>query len=512
MSAMQRGYLATQSKNFSEAAAWFQQAAAENPKDPQPLACLGQSLCWLGRREEGIVHLRQSGSLLLRKARNTRDVGQALLMVEQLQYWGDYPGALELARQAVQINNAEVRGLQLLALTYARLNQNPEALAAARQALRLAPGDAALNILQASLEAADKQYDAARRRLEKVLRQAPAPEEAFLAHKELAAVLDKLGAYGEVFAHLHAAAAASAALPAVQAQDAALVPAMLKTNQAEFDAELLGRWAGAEFPQDPPAPIFVLGFMRSGTTLTQEVLGAHPAVFLADEAGLIAGVAQELERMLPGLPNTPRRLRHLGFDGVAHLRRFYRDKARQRFGGKLGGRVLLDKTTMNTIDLGLINCVFPDAKVVFVMRDPRDVCLSCLMQAMAPTPSTVHLLSWRGTAEFYAQTLAWWMHIRQRLTLPFIEFRYEDAVAEFEPTFRRVFDFLGLPWNPGVADFHRRAAGRYVASPSRGQVAQPLYNSSVARWRRYPAEFAAVADLLEPFVDAFGYAPLPPGR
>jgi len=502
---MQRGYIATQSNNFAEAAEWFQQAVVENPKDPQPLACLGQSLCWLGRREEGLAQLRRSGGLLLKKARNTRDVAQALLMVEQLQHWNDYAGALELARQLVRINAAEVRGFQLLALTYSRLNQNEEALAAGKQALRLLPDNAVLNILQASLEAADKQYDVARRRLEKVLRQALNPEEAYRAHKELALVLDKLGEYGQVFAHLRASTEASARLPAVQAQDAALVPNMLKTNQAEFDAGLLGRWAGAEFPADLPAPIFVLGFMRSGTTLTQEVLGAHPDVFLADETDLIVGVAQELARMLPGLPNTPQRLRRLDFDGVLHLRRFYWERLRQRFGVAEGKQVFLDKTTMNTIDLGLINCVFPDAKVVFVMRDPRDVCLSCLMQIMIPTPSTVHLLDWRGTAEFYAQTLAWWLHIRQRLTVPFIEFRYEDAVAEFEPTFRRVFDFLGLPWDPSVAGFHRRAAGRYVASPSHSQVAQPLYHSSVARWRHYEPEFAAVSDLLEPFVSAFGY-------
>jgi len=507
MSAMQRGYTATQSNNFSEAAEWFQQAVAENPKDPQPLACLGQSLCWLGRRDEGLAHLRRSGGLLLKKARNTRDVAQTLMMVEQLQYWSDYPGALELARQLVRINAAEPRGFQLLALSYSRLNQNQQALAAGQQALRIAPGNAALNILQATLEAREGQDEAAKRRLEGVLRQALNPEEAYRAHKELALVLDKLGEYGQVFAHLRASTEASARLPAVQAQDAALVPNMLKTNAAEFDTELLGRWADAEFPADLPAPIFVLGFMRSGTTLTQEVLGAHPEVFLADETDLVVGVVKELERMLPGLPNTPRRLRQLDFDGILHLRRFYWDKARQRFGDKIGGRALLDKTTMNTIDLGLINCVFPDAKVVFVMRDPRDVCLSCLMQTMAPTPSTVHLLSWRGTAEFYAQTLAWWMHIKQRLTIPFIEFRYEDAVAEFEPTFQRVFDFLGLPWNPAVANFHRRAAGRYIASPSFGQVAQPLYHSSVARWRHYKPEFAAVADLLEPFVNAFGYAP-----
>jgi len=505
MSSMQRGYIAMQSQNPAEAAEWFQKAVEETPKDAQAWACLGQSLCWLGRRDEGLDHLHRSGSLLVKKARKTRDVAQALMMVEQLQHWGDFTGALELARQAVQINNAEVRGFQLLALTYSRLNKNKEALAAAKQASRMVPDNPVLNILQASLEATDKQYEPAKRRLERVLQLSLKPEEEYRAHKELAIILDKLREYAQVFPHLHASAQVSGLLPEVKSQDAKLVPAMLKTNQAEFDADLLGRWAGAEFPADQPAPIFLMGFMRSGTTLTQEVLGGHPDVFLADETDLVMSVVGELEKMLPHLPNTPQRLRQLDLEGVKHLRQFYWEKARKRYGDKMNGRVFLDKTTMNTIDLGLINCIFPDSKVVFVMRDPRDVCLSCFMQIMIPTPSTVHLLTWWGTAEFYALTMAWWIVVKQRLTLGFIEFCYEDAVSQFEPTFQRIFDFLGLAWDPSVADFHRRAAGRYIASPSFNQVAQPLYSSSVARWKHYEADFAPVADLLQPYITKFGY-------
>ncbi|MFM8330568.1 MAG: tetratricopeptide repeat-containing sulfotransferase family protein [Candidatus Methylumidiphilus sp.] len=509
MSSLQRGHAAIQSQNPAEAAEWFLKAVNENPKDPQALACYGQSLCWLGRRSEGIAYLRQSGSLLLKKARKSRDVAQALMMVEQLQYWNDYAGALDIARQAVQINGAEVRGFQLLALTYSRLNQNKQALATGRQALRLAPDSAVLNILQATLESGEKMHEAARRRLEKVLQQRLSPEETFRAHKELARVLDTLGDYGPVFAHLHASAEVSGLLPEVQKQDAALVPRMIKANTAGFDRELLGRWAGTEFPQDQPAPVFLIGFMRSGTTLTQEVLGTHPGVFVADETDSIVALSHELDKMAPGRFG-PDRLRDLDLQGVLRLRQSYWDKARARHGDQIGGRLLVDKTTMNTIDLGLINCVFPDAKVIFVMRDPRDVCLSCFMQIMIPTPSTVHLLTWRGTAEFYAQVMAWWMHVKQRLTLDFIEFRYEDAVADFEGTFRGVFELLALPWNPAVAEFHKRVAGRYIASPSFSQVAQPLYSSSVARWRHYAAEFAAVEDLLAPFIGAFRYGDEPP--
>ena len=290
-------------------------------------------------------------------------------------------------------------------------------------------------------------------------------------------------------------------------QDPALVPRMIQTNTAQFDRELLGRWSSADFPEDQPAPIFLLGFMRSGTTLTQEVLGAHPDVFVADETDLIHSVVQELERMLSGEDNTPARLRRLDWPGVLHLRGFYRDRARMLYGEKLGKRRLLDKTMMNTIDLGLINVLFPDWKVVFVIRDPRDVCLSCFMQTMIPTPSTVHLLTWQGTADFYAQIMNCWMTVKPRLSLDFIEFRYEDAVADFEGTFKRVFDFVGLSWDPKVSEFHKNAVGKFIGSPSHAQVAQPHYSSSVARWKHYQPEFESVDEFLRPFLTAFGYEP-----
>ena len=160
---------------------------------------------------------------------------------------------------------------------------------------------------------------------------------------------------------------------------------------------------------------------------------------------------------------------------------------------------------MNTIDLGLINCLFPDAKLVFLLRDPRDVCLSCFMQTMIPTPSTIHLLTWQDTARFYAQVMDWWLTVKPRLTMDFIEFRYEDAVFHFETAFRQVFDLLGLNWDPAVADFHKKAAGKYIASPSFSQVSQPLYSSSVGRWRHYAAEYAAISNWLQPFISEFGY-------
>lgn len=503
---MRLGQTAIHNKNLPEALRWFSQAAQENPKDPQVLACLGQTLCWQGRRDDGLKYLQQSGQLLSKKARKSRDVKLVVDMADQLQHWNDYPGSAELCKQAIQIDPRYVRSYQLLALSHSRLNQKKAALQAGKQALKLVPDSAMLAILLATLEIDGGDKTSASRRLQKVL-QNPLlkPEEKFRAHKELARVLDKLGEYDQVFQHLHAAGQVAPRLPEFQRQDAKLVPNMLAEYQQAFDAELLSRWANNTFSSELPAPVFVLGFMRTGTTLTQEVLGAHPEVFVADETDLVAATINELKRLFPQQSSVPQMLRELDQDGVAHLRSFYWQRAKALFGDAIGSRLFLDKTTMNSIDLGFINCIFPDSKVIFLLRDPRDVCLSCFMQTMIPTPSTVQLLTWHDTARFYAQVMAWWAELKPKQSVNYLELRYEDAVFEFETTFRRVFDFIGLEWNPAVADFHKQAAGKFIASPSFSQVSQPLYSSSVGRWQHYAVEYDSIAEQLQPAIEAYGY-------
>ena len=502
-----RAQAAAEAKDDATAVRFFEQALAEAPDDAAIHMGLGQSLCQLGRRNEGTAHLLQAGLLLLPAARQSRSIAALLVPISLLQRWSDFSAALQLAEQAVGINSADTRIHPLLALTYSQLNRTADALVSVKRALELDPENSMLHILQASLEVDAGQSASAKLRLEDVLSYELTAQEEFRAHKELARALDKLGDYEQAFSHLHAAGRFASAVPEISTQNKALIPTMLKVNRAGFDRELLGRWSSATFPQEHPPLTFLVGFMRSGTTLTQEVLDAHSGVFVADEADFIWATQRELHRMDPTDASTADKLDRLDLAGVLHLRAFYWNRVQQRFGDQIGQRMLVDKFTMNTIDLGLINVIFPDAKVVFVMRDPRDVCVSCFMQLMAPSPVTAHLLTWLDTAAMYAAVMDWWMYIKQQMTMACLEFRYEDAVLQFEPTFRTVFDFLGLQWDASVADFHKRAAGKFISTPSRAQVAQPLYTSSVTRWRHFESEFAPVADLLTPFVSAFHYEP-----
>lgn len=504
---MQRARAATQSGRLAEAVQWYRQVVLEDPDDIEARASLGQALCMLGHRHEGLPYVREAGQYLLENAADDGDIGAVLQIVQQLQRWNDFAGALALAEPAARLDPANARAFQLLAISHAQLHHKDAALQAGAQALRLAPDDTMMQVLQGSLEADAGRLDDAKTRLEALLSRRIEPRAEFRARKELARVLDRQGEYDRVFAELHVAGALGRTLPEYAQQDRALLPNLIDANRAGFDPALLGRWSAADFAQDRPAPVFLIGFFRSGTTLTQAVLDAHPDVFVADETDFIWSVQRELHRIDPSPGSTADKLRRLDRTGVQRLREHYWKRAQARFGDTLARPLFVDKFTLNTLDVGLIQCVFPDAKVLFVMRDPRDVCLSCFMQLMVPSPATAQLLNWQDTADFYARVMDWWLHIRPLLALPTLEFRYEDAVAGFDPTYRRVFEFLGLAWDPAVAQFHRHAAGKFIASPSRSQVTEPLYASSVGRWRHYAQAFAPVSGRLARHIEAAGYAP-----
>src|SRR6185312_13066045 len=171
-------------------------------------------------------------------------------------------------------------------------------------------------VLQASLEADAGQHEAARARLERLLQSALDPRQAFRAHKELARVLDKLGEHQRVFPHLHKAAALSGSVPEIAEKNPDTMPAVIRSNRAGFDRDAVGRWAAADLPQERPPPVFLIGFMRSGTTLTQEVLGSHPQAFVSDESDLISATQRELHRLDPARLGTADKLSRIDRDGV----------------------------------------------------------------------------------------------------------------------------------------------------------------------------------------------------
>ncbi len=259
-----------------------------------------------------------------------------------------------------------------------------------------------------------------------------------------------------------------------------------------FDAATLQRLHGGG---DPSAlPIFVLGMPRSGTTLTEQIIASHPDVHGAGELPDLLAIAH---RQVAGSGAVfPGNIADLDQSGLGAWGADYVAALQ----GRAPEARITDKMPSNFMAIGLIHLMLPNAKIIHVIRNPVDTCLSCFMQLFSNRQEQTYDLAELGRYYVdYARLMAHW-----RSVLPagaFLEVRYEDIVADQENQARRMIAYCGLDWDDACIDFHN--SKRSVRTASVTQVRQPIYRSSVKRWRKYEG-------FLGPLLDALG--DLAPGR
>jgi len=246
--------------------------------------------------------------------------------------------------------------------------------------------------------------------------------------------------------------------------------------KARFDAAQLAELAGTGEPSD--VPVFIVGMPRSGTTLVEQILSSHPQVFGAGELATLGRIAARAREL------TPETCAALGQEYVESVRRLAPDAAR-----------ITDKMPGNFIHVGLIAAILPNARIIHCRRDPVDTCLSCYKQNFARGQHWSYELAELGEHfRRYRDLMAYWHEVLPGWVLGV---DYEAVVADTENQARRLVDHIGLPWNDACLEFYR--SERPVMTASKAQVRQPIYTTSVEKWRRYGAH-------LEPLLAALGDA------
>jgi hypothetical protein len=259
--------------------------------------------------------------------------------------------------------------------------------------------------------------------------------------------------------------------------------AVMDAMAASFDADTMGRLAGAGHPSD--RPIFIIGMPRSGTTLVEQVLASHPLVHGAGELPLMGQLADRLPAPGDGLVEalSPDALARLGAEYDSRLEALAPGAAR-----------VTDKLPGNFLFAGLIRLVLPDAWIIHCVRDPLDTCLSCYETRFTKGHHFAYDLRELGLHHRgYQRLMDHW-----RGVLPkgrFIEVRYEDVVADLKGQAQRLVAFCGLDWDEACLEFHQTP--RQIWTASWNQARRPLYRSSVHRARAH-------ADRLGPLIEALG--------
>ena len=413
---------------------------------------------------------------------------------------------LACAERAVKLKPDNHFALIMLATCLERFNRYEEALSYAKKAEEAATGDHPEVVLVcARMLRRNKRYDEAvtvLRAITQSSRMTPIIETGI--YHELGLCLDKLGHYDEAFRSFETYSRIMSETPLAKRIGRDIAFNEIKQFREFTDHFHPPSWSADDFAdQEEKAPAFLVGFPRSGTTMTEQIFAAHPGIITGDERPFLMATGEQAGKVLGAHPMSA--LDRFDIELVRTLRNYYWDQVRKNTDCDPRTTIFLDKLPLNIIHLVLINMIFPESKIIVALRDPRDVCLSCFMQNFTPNPSMIHFLSLEGSAKLYASVMDYYVFLRDTVSLAMIETRYEDTVSGLEKQAKKLLAHVGVEWDPAVLAFHEKAKERFISTPSFEAVTQPVHRGAIGRWKNYQAYFGPALPHLERFIEEFGY-------
>jgi len=536
---LQRGRLLLALGRARDAAEALERARKEGVESPMLARALGEALLLIGMEDQGRERISEFIDLVrdrpgphARSAAELRSLGLFELadQLELAEIDRTAPTRAERARRVSGLHHAARRhdladrvliealdadpgntklgGLRASSLE--RFGRPDDARVVAAQVLERDADQPMANLALARADRASGDADAARARLERLIqRLAPDTPDLVALWNELGLSLDALGEHARAFDAITKAQSMWQRTGSVRAISPDIYPRRLEALGSAEWGSLASRW-DTSHRTARAAPVFFVGFPRSGTTLIERMLGSHRGAVAIEERPFVTVLLSRAKRMLGvgsgASPDEAQVVDRLETEHLASLEACYWRLVDDELGPDAArGAMVVDKMPLNIVDLPLIRRVFPDARVLVGLRDPRDCCLSCFMQHFYANAALIHTASLESTARLYTGVMGLWLRYREQLGLAWHQTRYEDLVSDPQSEAERVLGFLGLEWDPAVLSSHATASGTAVHTPSYQAVARPINARAVARWKHYADHLALVEPTLAPFIHKFGY-------
>jgi Tfp pilus assembly protein PilF len=469
------------------------------PQNPQSHNLLGMIMTEANRPQIGEYHYRKV--IELNRARDP-------ILLANLAWNLRNQGRMAESRALYEESSAQAPDVLQTWLGWARLEEADRNVERAAELLdraeRLVPNNPSVMLSRAVLSGRTGSYSQALAILDAM---APPESGGGLGANELlekGRLLDRIGRYDEAFAAFAEGKRLCREVTGLNYLDeqAQQLAARLKAFFTETRLAILPR---AGLREDTAQPIFILGFPRSGTTLVEQTLSAHPRICAGDELPFVNEITQAMMRVLNSPLSYPEALAELWMGdrrlGLDELRDYYLERVRQLDIVDEGAAWFTDKMPLNETHLGLIALMFPRSPIIHVLRHPLDVVLSTFSNHLTHGFYCSYALE--TAARHYALTMDLVEHYRAQMTLRYLPIRYEDIVDDQETAVRCILDFIGEPFDERCLAFHENR--RYARTASYVQVTEQLYDRSRFRFRHYLKQLEPAIAILEPTIKRLGY-------
>ena len=484
---------------LAEAEVHARNAVRIAPQNAQAHHLMGMIMTEINRPQIGEYHYRRALELA--------DQRGAVLLAN-LAWNLKNQGKMAEARAFYEESLAADPGILQTVLGWARLEEADRNFDRAAELLdkadALAPGNQSVMLSRAVLHGRRRAYESALGVLDEIAAQR---QDGGLGPNELlekGRLLDQSGRYEDAFKAFIEGKRLVREVSGTRymAEHAAGLAARLK---GFFTANRMKITPRATVRTDTPQPLFIVGFPRSGTTLTEQTLSAHKSIAAGDELPFIADITGLMQRMLGSPLTYPDAMSELWMgdqrEGLDNLRDYYLQRARQIGIMEPGKRWFTDKMPLNETHLGLMALLFPASPIIHVVRHPLDVVLSVFSNQLTHGFYCAYELE--SAARHYALIADLIAHYRSEMALRYLPVRYEDMVANQEFHIRRMLDFIGEDFDENCLKFHENK--RYARTASYAQVTEKLYDRSRFRYRHYLKELAPIVPILQPAMDRLGY-------
>ena len=411
--------------------------------------------------------------------------------------------AYEYFEKAIQINEQDIESYKKLFFCLERtfkLDLYEKYLIKAKKNFQ----SPVLNLYEVHFFIRKKEYQKANKILKQIIKPSTtlASDELVFYYDLMFKCLEKLGNFEKAYSSISKRNLLKSQQPENINFDKNIILSVIKSYQDYFTFNNSKQFKKNSLFKNYINPTFLVGFPRSGTTLLDSILRSHSQINVLEEKPFLSIIRDEFFQINK---NKLESIEGLKDNQIIILQNKYNQLIENDYGkNSFTNKIVIDKFPLNIMEMGFIKKIFPNAKFIVVLRHPCDVIVSCFTTNFKINEGMANFYTLGDAANLYSKVFDLYCQYKKIFADDIYEIKYEKIINNFDITINSLLEFLDVKWEDNLKAFNSTAKSRSVNTPSYSQVVEPLYNSSINRWKNYK-DIEKVYPLVEKWIKEFNY-------